>query len=309
MSPELLLLLLAGVLVVAVVGFLLFTAGSAEQAAIVRSESGGLRGSFRGAVIRPVDRAFQRLPLGRWLATSLTEANLRSVYAVEYALAGLLVVVLVFLIALTQITWFYAAALAFGVAWGMLIVLRKLRERQHRLFLAQLPELARILANATNAGLSIRTALKIAATELSDPAGRELALLNHELNIGTPIDVALERLEQRVPGRDLSVLVGTLVISQRSGGSLISALRGMAGALEDRKESAREVKTLMTQSSYTGYLVVGFGVGIVLMLNAISPGLLYDLTSTVLGQIGLVFTAVCYLIGLVLIGRMTRVKI
>lgn len=303
------LLLLGAVLVVSCIGLVLFASGSAEQAAVVRAESGGLRGSVRGGIVRPLDRAFGKSRLGAWLGTRLIEANLRKLYPLEYAAVGLAAVLSTYFIAQSQVTIVWALLIALGAAWGFVLVLAALRRRQYRLFLQQLPELARILANSTSAGLSIRTALQIAAAEMSDPAGRELGLLNDELSIGAPIDTALERMEQRIPGRDLAVLIGTLVISQRSGGSLITALRGMAQALEDRKETTREIRTLVTQSSYTGYMVVGMGVGLVLMFNLISPGLLYDLTSTLLGQIALVVTGISYVIGLVLINRISQVKI
>ena len=270
MGPDVILLLLAAVLVVACIGVVLFRAGTADQAAVVRAESGGVRGSFRGGIVRPLDRVFAKSRLGTWLRVQLTEANLRTLYPVEYLTLGLTALIVVFFTAQSQVTLLWSAIITAGVAWGLLLLLRFLRHRQYRLFLAQLPELARILANSTSAGLSIRTALQIAGAEMSDPAGRELALLNDELSIGAPIDVALERMEQRIPGRDLAVLIGTLVISQRSGGSLITALRGMAQALEDRKETTREVRTLVTQSSYTGYLVAALGVGLVLMFNLMS---------------------------------------
>lgn len=276
---------------------------------MVRAESGGLRGSFRGSVVRPLDHAFLKIRFGRNLARRLTEANLRSLYTLEYAVIGLAAVGLTFAIVQAHVALFYALLITVAVLWSLFKLLSYLRNRQYRLFLAQLPELARILANSTSAGLSIRSALQIAAGELSDPAGRELAVLNDELSIGTPIDIALERMEERIPGRDLAVLIGTLVISQRSGGSLITALRGMAQALEDRKETTREVRTLITQASYTGYVVVAFGVGLVLMFNVLSPGLLLDLTTSVIGQIALFVTAISYVIGLTLIQKLTRVKV
>ena len=65
----------------------------------------------------------------------------------------------------------------------------------------------------------------------------------------------------------------------------------------------------MTQSSFTGYLVVAFGVVFVLFMNMVTPGLLYKLTSTIVGQIAIVLTAVAYGAGLFLIHRLTRVKL
>lgn len=309
MSPNLIMLLLAAALIIGVVGVVVFSSGTIDQASIVRSESVGVRLGFRSRVVRRFDKAFQRTGLGGRLAKRLTQANLRAIYPLEFVLIASGVIVLTFTFTNQHVTWFYALLVTVFMAWGLSKALNMLRDRQYSMFLKQLPELSRVLANSTSAGLSIRTALQVAATELSDPAQRELELLNHELSIGTPIDVALERMEARIPGRDLTVLIGTLVISQRSGGSLITALRGMAEALEDRKETAREVRTTITQSKYTGYLVVAFGVGMVLMFNTMSPGLLYDLTSSLLGQIAIAVAGAAYVAGLLMISRLTKVNV
>ena len=147
----------------------------------------------------------------------------------------------------------------------------------------------------------------MASEELKDPARRELRTMNREIDLGSSLDDALERLERRLPGRELSVLVGTLVISQRSGGSLITALRQISSTLETRKELNREIRTQVTQASYTGYLVAGLGVGLVLLMNFIFPGLLQKLTDSVFGNIALIFAGACYAVGILLINRMTRI--
>lgn len=303
---------LAGAVVVLVIGAIGFTSlalGTASQSDVVRSERGARGASFRHTVIRRINAAFVRFRVGEVLSTALVQANIRQIYAIEYLVGGLLVCLVVMLAGLNTVAPFYAVVLAAVVGWGLWSLLSFLRERQRQRFIAQLPEFARVMANSTNAGLSMASSLRIAAHELPDPAGRELSILERELAVGTPLDVALERMSDRVKGRDLDVLVSTLVISQRAGGSLISALRGLSTTLEDRKETRREVKTIVTQSSFTGYLVVAFGVGFILVMNMMTPGLLYKLTSTVIGQVAIVLAGIAYAVGLLLIHRLTRVKL
>lgn len=297
------------VLIIGAVGVTSLALGTASQSDVVRSERGARGASFRHTVIRRINSAFLRFRVGEALSTALIQANIRQIYAIEYFLGGLLVTLLVLVSLLNVIAPFYAVLLAASVGWGLWAVLSYLRERQRQKFIAQLPEFARIMANSTNAGLSMSSSLRVAAHELADPAGRELTILERELAVGTPLDVGLERMSDRIKGRDLDVLVSTLVISQRAGGSLISALRGLSTTLEDRKETRREVKTIVTQSSFTGYLVVAFGVGFVLVMNMMTPGLLYKLTSTVIGQIAIVLAAIAYAAGLLMIHRLTRVKL
>ena len=61
----------------------------------------------------------------------------------------------------------------------------------------------------------------------------------------------MENLGERLPSRELSVLVSTLAIQQRSGGDLVRALSDMAATLEARRETQREVKTLMAGATAT----------------------------------------------------------
>ena len=68
------------------------------------------------------------------------------------------------------------------------------------------------------------------------------------------------------------MLISTLLVSARSGGSLVSSLRDIADTLETRKEVRREIRTLLAQSVITGYMVVAMGVGLLIMINTIRPG-------------------------------------
>ncbi|MGW9825503.1 tight adherence protein B [Brevibacterium pityocampae] len=309
MTLPVLIPLIFAVIVVAAAGFVVFALGSGEQADFIRAERGRRAVGFRERVIRPLNTTFVRTRLGGRLSTALIQANLRRIYPVEYLGAAVLTGLLVIVLLTGTLAPFWAIVLTATVLWGFWAALNFLREREREKFLAQLPEFARIMANSTGAGLSIHSALQVAASELPDPAGRELRGLERELAIGTPLDVGLERMAERIKGRDLDVLVSTLVIAQRAGGSLISALRQMSTTLEERKEAKREVKTLVTQSSYTGYMVIAFGVGFVLLMNAMNPGILYKLTDTVIGQIGIIVAGISYVLGLFLIRKLTQVKI
>lgn len=310
MNTFILIALLLGVLILATVGTTAFILGTFDQHEIVRNEVPMLKNrDLRGQIFTRCDKILVRIPALKRIPPLLVQANLRRIRASEFLL----------LLTFGFFVVFFALSNVLALPWALLLsclgvaitfyVLTLLRHRQYERFIAQLPELARILANATGAGLSINTAMHIAADELPDPAGREMKHLSHELDIGVPIDLAFDRLSERVPGKDLAVLVSTLVISHRAGGSLISALRDLSTTLETRKETKREVKTIVAESSYTGYMVAGLGIGMVIMVSLFKPDVLYDLTSTVVGQIAIIVSVAGYSLGIFMINRMTRVKL
>lgn len=253
------------------------------------------------------ERSFVRTRLGRWLQRQLQLAGSRrsplAVLLAGFALALVLATVL----------WVLFAP-AFGVvgivlgAFGLRAWLRRGQERRKEAFIAQMPELARVLANATNAGLSIPTAIAIAGDELDEPARSELQLVSTSLTFGNDIDTALTEVRERLPSREVAVLMSTLLVSARAGGSLVTSLRTIADTLEERRETRREIRSTLAQSVATGYTVIGMGFGLLLLLNVINPGTVETMTRNPLGQAALVFAGGLFTVGFVVIRRMTRIE-
>ena len=199
-----------------------------------------------------------------------------------------------------------------GLLLGLLGVrayLRRARERRREAFVGQLPELARVLANASYAGLSLPTAIAIAGDELAEPARTELSRVATRLRFGAPLTRALDDLRERVGSRETSVLISTLVVASRSGGSLVTALRDIAETLDQRKETRREVKTILSQPVVTSYFVIVLGVVMLLMLNAMQPGTVERMTREPIGQVALLVSAGIFGGGFWAIRRITRMDI
>ena len=187
--------------------------------------------------------------------------------------------------------------------------LRRQVEARREEFIGQLPELARTLSNAASAGLALRSAIAMAADELADPAGAELKIIRERMSVGMSLDDALEALEERLPSRELRLLVTTLIIQSRSGGALVSALQGMSETLESRKDLRRELRTLTAGAVYTGYLVGLVGIGVLLLVNAISPGALKAMSGSVIGQVSFAISGGLFALGLFLIRRSTAIDV
>jgi tight adherence protein B len=300
------LLVLAIALVIALAGVAQLLSAQSERNALA-SRSAISQGESRLEQLQGrLDARLRHSRFGSRLALRLTAAG------VELGLLGFVLAaggaaLLGFVIARLVLPAWLALVVAAGcvrASWGW--VARKQRQRNER-FISQLPELARVLSNAASAGLAIRTALDMAAGELDEPAGTEMRFVAEELRIGQSIDGALENLGRRMPSRELGVLVTTIVIQHRTGGSLVTALRDMSDTLEARKDLRREVRTLMSGAVFTSYLVAAMGVGTVVLLNAITPGALHKMTSSFAGQVAFVVAASLYALGFFLIRRTTSI--
>jgi tight adherence protein B len=267
----------------------------------------GTSGAKDLPLIERYDRLLRSTRFGRNLERELQLAGLdrRPVVVLGAGASVALVATYLLWVLLAPILGILGLAIgAYAVRW----YLRRGRERRREQFIGQLPELARVLANATNAGLSLATALAIAGEELDEPARSELKRVSTSVTFGSDLASALDELRERVGSREVAVLVSTLVVASRSGGSLVSSLRDIADTLDARKETRREIRTTLSQSVATAYLIIIMGFGMLFLLNTIQPGTVQIMTTTVVGQIALVVSGGLFVAGFLTIRRMTRIE-
>src|SRR5829696_209821 len=302
------LLLLLFVLVLAMLGVVLFVTGSSRRAALAERGRGGNDEAGVKRLRLVVDAWLRRRPAGRKLGNWLQGAGslLSPADLLLLCLSGTL-----FLMLVLSLFMPFGAASLFAVA-GVAVVVRVLverkRGRRREEFINQLPDVARVLSNGTSAGLSMAGAMELAARELAQPAATEMEVVVQETRLGMPLESSLERLRDRLPSREVAVLMTTLIIQQRAGGDTVRALSELGQTLEARKDLLREIRTMLSGAVFTSYLVAGMGAGTILMINAISPGVMRELTTTLLGLLALGFSATLYVIAFVLIKRTTKVE-
>ncbi|GAA5208706.1 MULTISPECIES: type II secretion system F family protein [Streptomyces] len=294
----------------AVMGLHSYAAGKAQRAALVDrlSATGRPPSAGRPRRFRTLDRRLRRTKLGRKLELRLAATGL-DVTPGEFFVYMLATVAGLWLIGQAALAPFFgplAGLLGIGVA---IQFLNWQRQKRIEKFINQLPELARILANATQAGLALRTAIGMAAEELDAPAGEELGKVADQLAIGASMDDALGELADRLPSRELVVLVTTLVLSNRAGGQVVSALRNLTDTLEERKETRREVRTQLSQVSMTSYAVPVLGVGSLFLMNGVKDGALERMTGSPAGQTAVIIAFALYAVGFVLIRRLSRIDV
>ena len=261
---------------------------------------------IRGSALDSADRRFRGTRLGAWVERQLVLAGVERPPFVVAAVAASGTLLVCYLLWVLLAPLFGVLGLVVGFQ-ALRVFLARARDRRREDFVGQMPELARVLANATSAGLSLRTAIEMAAEELGDPARTELRRIAQGMAFGASLEASLEQVQQRLPSREVSVLISTLLVSARSGGSLVSALRDIADTLDNRKEVRREIRTVLAQDLATGYIVIGMGVALLFMLNATRPGTVEKMTVQPLGQAALLIAGALYTVGALAVRRMTRI--
>ncbi|MEU5811407.1 type II secretion system F family protein [Streptomyces sp. NPDC047718] len=300
--------LLACVLVIA--GVHVYMAGRAQRAALIErlATDGAPEPLGRRRRFTAVDRRLRTTALGRRIEVKLAVTGL-DLTPGEFFVYMLMSVAGVWLVAASFLAPFFGPVAGLIGLWAADAFLNWQRARRTERFINQLPELARILANATQAGLALRTAIAIAAEELEAPAGEELSRVADRLAVGHSIEDSLGEIAERLPSRELVVLVSTLVLSARAGGALVGSLRNLTVTLEQRKETRREIRTQLSQVTVTAYLVPAIGLGSLLLVNLMMPGALDRMTGAFLGQSAVLVAIGLFTLGFVLIRRLSKIDV
>jgi tight adherence protein B len=295
--------------VLGVLGLQAYTSGKAQREALVdRLSSTGQTDIGPQRRFRGLDRRLRRTKLGRRIELKLAATGL-DVTPGEYFLYVVASVAGLWLIAASVLAAFFGPLAGLAGIWSANTFLNWHRAKRTEAFISQLPEISRVLANATQAGLSLRTSIAMAADELEAPAGDELRIVADQLGVGRTLDDALDELATRLPSRELVVLVATLILSNRAGGQVVSSLRNLTITLEERKETRREVRTQLSQINATAYAVPAIGVGAMLLVNAILPGALDRMTGSFAGQVAVIVSLGLYAVGFIAIRRISKIDI
>lgn len=169
------------------------------------------------------------------------------------------------------------AIVAVEIMRRVLFILRK--NKQQEKMAEQLPEVCRILANATRAGMTLQQAIHLVAKEANEPAKHEFEKLSYELKLGVDFTRALRNFEKRMTSREFKLFVATLLIQKKAGGNLYTVLDEMSQTLDERKLLLQEIKTMTAEQRYVAYLVPVIPVFLVLMMNNIVDGFMKPLFS------------------------------
>jgi tight adherence protein B len=305
---SLLLLATAAVLVLALLGARLLVRGTEERLALRKRSALEIAEQGDRNPLNRLDALLRRTVFGQLVASRLTAAGLRW-RAIDFLAGNAAAAAGAYLIVRQLLSGILAGPIAILAVLACWVYVERKRRRRLEVFVGQLPDLARLMANSASAGLGVVRSLDLAAQELEDPAGAEIERVAQELRLGQSLEGALKGLHRRVPSREVGVLVSSLLIQQRSGGDAVRALREMAQTLEARKELNREVGTILAEAVFTGWAVAGMGVLIMVGMNQLYPGVFDEMLRSPVGAAVVGVGSGLFALGLVLIQRVSKVEV
>ena len=140
-------------------------------------------------------------------------------------------------------------------AWMPLLWLQRRHARLQSRFTAQLPDTVSLLASTVRAGHSLLQGLEQVAKESSEPTRSAFETVVREIGLGASQDEAIDRMGQRFPSDDVSLIVASINVHQQIGGSLAHILDDISATLRERVRIEGDIRALTAQQRYSAYVL------------------------------------------------------
>lgn len=150
------------------------------------------------------------------------------------------------------------------------ILVGRLQKKRLSDFNGQLPDMLNLMVNGLRAGFSTMQALESVSKELPPPINTEFRRVVQEMQLGIPMEAALDNLLTRIPSEDLDLVITAINVQREVGGNLAEVLETISHTIRERIRLKGEIKTLTTQVTASGRilsLMPLFLVGALYVLN------------------------------------------
>ena len=133
-----------------------------------------------------------------------------------------------------------------------------------------LAEAVALVATAMRSGRSLLQAIGLSADDLDPALGATFRGLVDRVELGDPMDEAIDAWATDVGGPDARLVAGVLKLHRRTGGSLSTTLEDLADTLRSRRSAAREVESLTAQARLSATILGLLPIGFFLFLSVVA---------------------------------------
>jgi tight adherence protein B len=221
----------------------------------------------KGALTDWVNKRVEKSTFGERMARDLARADLKfkpGEYVALYVIAMIGGAVIAYMVGGRLVL----SALIGAVIGAFLPGLYVNSQKGKRLvkFNDQLPDMLNLVVNGLRAGYSTMQAMEAVSKELPPPICDEFKRVVQEMQLGIPMEKALENLLRRIPSEDLDFVVTAINVQREVGGNLAEIMDVISYTIRERVRIKGEIRALTAQAIYSGRALAIMPVGLLCIL-------------------------------------------
>jgi tight adherence protein B len=146
------------------------------------------------------------------------------------------------------------------------LYVKQAQRARTRKFDNQLGDMLNLMVNGLRAGYSTLQAMEAVSRELPKPICDEFRRVVQEMQLGIPMELALEHLLRRIISEDLDLVVTAVNVQREVGGNLAEILDVISYTIRERVRIKGEIRALTAQGQATAWVISLLPVALVLIL-------------------------------------------
>lgn len=146
------------------------------------------------------------------------------------------------------------------------LYVKRLQARRLKRFNDQLGDMLNLMVNGLRAGYSTLQAMEAVSREMPPPIADEFRRVVQEIQLGIPMEDALDHLLRRINSDDLDMLVTAINVQREVGGNLAEILDTISYTIRERVRIKGEIAALTAQGRMTAWVISLLPVALMLFL-------------------------------------------
>lgn len=187
-------------------------------------------------------------------------------------------------------------------------VLIFLKNRREKAFTREFASAIDVIVRSVKSGLPVTEALKVVASEISDPVAGEFKTLTEGLKVGVSMEQGLKRMFERMPTAEVNFFGIVMTIQQKSGGNLSEALQNLAGVLRDRKRLQGKIRAMSSEAKASAMIIGSLPPGVMALIYMTTPDYIAELFKTDIGNLMLIGCALWMTAGVLVMKKMVSFR-
>ena len=191
---------------------------------------------------------------------------------------------------------------------GWMLIQMKIRKRRKD-FVNQLGDMLSMVASALRAGFSFVQAVEIVSKEMAAPMSVEVSKLIREINVGVPMETALEDINRRVECPEFELITTAVLIQRQVGGNLAQILDNISDTINERIRMKREVLALTAQGRMSAVVLALLPIALAAFLFSVHHDYFDPLLASPMGKIAIGIALLMELLGYLVIKRIVDIDV
>lgn len=202
--------------------------------------------------------------------------------------------------------------LVIGFTIGFLLpkfLLMSKQKKRIRQFNEQLQDMITTVISSMRAGYSFTQALKAVAEEATYPMNAEMETVLKEMQYGISMEDSLHRLYERVPSKDLDIMIQAILIQRQVGGNLATVLTMIVDTIRERQKIQAQIKSLTAQGRMSGAVIGSLPFALGGILYVMQPSYISIFFTDKLGMVLIAVAIGSGILGFLVIQKLIKIEV